>query len=409
VKGEKQRRAAAVALGVIMVAALPSSAVAQADSTTDTRGTVTAHRTVDAGTTEEFAALADSVLTKRTSVLVGGAQKNRRAAAALPLKGDVHASSRLVGKEDAAADVLLDRRARLTDLGEEYTAAETEVDVDEVQVDGDRATVLATETTMLTYKKITGDEPPTTGFQARHELTFVAASDGTWALTGITPLDEGGPAAVNSVVDTTTGEDGSTSPEETDGAVDEGGEPEVDGPAPEEKPARNIEPLVHTQAKVTAQAGYDYNAMAKYAEKYWKNYNSNYRKFNNVGGDCTNFISQALRAGGWKNDTGWYKSYKNWWYNSSNQTTSWVNVNYWASFALHSDRAYNLDNVYKLGIGDILQMDFTGNRSKDHSMITTYKSGGTPYLTYHSTNTYRKSVRSLVAQYPNATYYAFRT
>ena len=51
----------------------------------------------------------------------------------------------------------------------------------------------------------------------------------------------------------------------------------------------------------------------------------------------------------------------------------------------------------------ILQMDFAGNRSKDHSMIATYRSGGVPYLTYHSTNTYRKSVRSLVAQYPNAT------
>lgn len=62
-----------------------------------------------------------------------------------------------------------------------------------------------------------------------------------------------------------------------------------------------------------------------------------------------------------------------------------------------------------MGIGDILQMDRTGNRSKDHSMITTYKSDGVPYLTYHSANTYRKSVRSLVAQYPNATYYAFRT
>ncbi|WP_368858113.1 amidase domain-containing protein [Streptomyces sp. AS02] len=27
--------------------------------------------------------------------------------------------------------------------------------------------------------------------------------------------------------------------------------------------------------------------MAKYAEKHWKNYNSSYRKFNDVGGDCT--------------------------------------------------------------------------------------------------------------------------
>lgn len=227
-------------------------------------------------------------------------------------------------------------------------------------------------------------------------------------MTGITPLDDGGPAAVNSAVDT-AGSSGPTSADPAQEPIDEGGEPEIDGPAPEESAAGATQPRVDADAKADARAGYSYSAMAKYAEKYWKNYNSSYRKFNNVGGDCTNFISQALRAGGWKNDTGWYKSYKNWWYNSSNQTTSWVNVNYWASFALYSDRAYNLDNVYKLGVGDILQMDFTGNRSKDHSMITTYRSGGVPYLTYHSSNTYRKSVRSLVAQYPNATYYAFRT
>ncbi|MFD7050470.1 amidase domain-containing protein [Streptomyces mirabilis] len=35
--------------------------------------------------------------------------------------------------------------------------------------------------------------------------------------------------------------------------------------------------------------------MATYAEKYWKNYNTAYRKFNGVGGDyCTNFVSQSV-------------------------------------------------------------------------------------------------------------------
>jgi hypothetical protein len=399
-----------VALGASVLALLPPASVAQAaDNTTDTDNAVAATRTVDAETTGDFAALADAVLTRRTSALVDGTQATRRAAQALPLQGDVHVTSRLVRKEGDAADILRDRKARLAELDEAYTAADTEVDVDEVAVTGDRATAQVTETTMLTYKKIRGDEPPTTGFQARHELTFVAAPDGTWELTGITPLDEGGPAAVNSVVDTAADDGGSPSTDAAEGPIDEGGAPEVDGPAPEEAPAGPSEPRVPVEAKATVRASYDYSDMAKYAEKHWKNYNSSYRKFNDVGGDCTNFISQALRAGGWKNDTGWYKSYKNWWYNSSNQTTSWVNVNYWASFALHSDRAYNLDNVYKLGIGDILQMDFTGNRSKDHSMITTYRSGGVPYLTYHSTNTYRKSVRSIVAQYPNAKYYAFRT
>ncbi|WP_073949301.1 amidase domain-containing protein [Streptomyces kebangsaanensis] len=400
------RRATALTLGATLLAALPPAATAHATDSAAAQATAEAARTVDAETTDDFAVLADAVLTRRTSALLDGPQATRRAGAVLPLKGDVHVTSSLARTEDTATEILRDRRARLADLDEAYTAAETEVDVDEVRVTGDRATAKVTETTMLTYKKIQGDEPPTTGFQARHELTFVAAPDGTWELTGFTPLDEGGPAAVNSVVDT-AGDSGPTFTGMAEEPIDEGGEPETDGPVPLESQAGTTQPTVQAQAKVSAS--YNYTAMAKYAEKYWKKYNPDYRKFNDVGGDCTNFISQALRAGGWKNDTGWYKSYKNWWYNSSNQTTSWINVNYWASFALHSNRAYNLDNVYKLGIGDILQMDFNGNRSKDHSMITTYRSNGVPYLTYHSTNTYRKSVKSLVAQYPRATYYAFRT
>jgi hypothetical protein len=402
------RRATALVLGVTLLAALPPAATAHATESAAAGTPAEADRTVDAETTDDFATLADAVLTRRTSALLDGSQATRRTAAALPLKGDVHVTSGLARAEDTATDVLRDRRARLAALDEAYTAAETEVDVDEVRVTGDRATAQVTETTMLTYKKIEGEEPPTTGFQAKHELTFAAAPDGTWELTGFTPLDEEGPAAINSVVDTAE-DSGPTTTGTAEEPIDEGGEPETDGPAPQETMAGSTQPAFQAQAKVSATASYDYTAMAKYAEKHWKNYNSNYRKFNDVGGDCTNFISQALRAGGWKNNTGWYKSYKNWWYNSSNQTTSWINVNYWASFALHSDRAYNLDNVYKLGIGDILQMDFSGNRSKDHSMITTYKSNGVPYLTYHSTNTYRKSVKSLVAQYPRATYYAFRT
>ncbi|MFJ8848450.1 amidase domain-containing protein [Streptomyces cyaneofuscatus] len=391
-----------------LLAALSPAATAHAVDNTATQAATKAARTVDAETADDFAALADAVLTRRTSALLTGSQPIRRAAAVLPLKGDVHVTSGLALVEDTSTEVLHDRKERLADLDEAYTAAETEVELDEVRVIGDRATALVTETTILTYKKIRGDEPPTTGFQAKHELTFVAAPDGTWELASFTPQAEDGPAAVNSVVDT-AGDSGNAPLGVAEAPVDDDGEPEPDGPAPQETPAGTTQPTVQAQIKPSVTANYNYTNMAKYAEKHWSKYNPSYRKFDDVGGDCTNFISQALRAGGWKNDTGFYKSYKNWWYNSANQTTSWINVNYWASFSLHSGRAYNLNNVYKMGVGDILQMDFTNNRSKDHSMITTYKTGGVPYLTYHSKNTYRKSVTSLVAQFPGATYYAFRT
>ena len=90
---------------------------------------------------------------------------------------------------------------------------------------------------------------------------------------------------------------------------------------------------------VTAKAGgYNYKAMANYLEKYWSKYNPAYRNFSGKGGDCTNFASQALRAGGWKDKAGWYKNANYWWYNNSNQTWSWTSVDYWATFAKNSGR-----------------------------------------------------------------------
>ncbi|MFD3754278.1 hypothetical protein ACFWVT_29390 [Streptomyces cyaneofuscatus] len=117
---------------------------------------------MDTETADDFAALADAVLTRRTSALLTGSQPIRHAAAVLPLKGDAHVTTGLARVEDTATEVLHHRKARLADLDEAYTAAETEVDVDEVRVIGDRATALFTETTMLTYKKtgVTSHRPP---------------------------------------------------------------------------------------------------------------------------------------------------------------------------------------------------------------------------------------------------------
>ena len=53
------------------------------------------------------------------------------------------------------------------------------------------------------------------------------------------------------------------------------------------------------------------NAIA-YARKYALEYNSNYIDFNDMGGDCTNFISQCLYAGGIPLSSTW-TPYSNTW------------------------------------------------------------------------------------------------
>jgi hypothetical protein len=44
-----------------------------------------------------------------------------------------------------------------------------------------------------------------------------------------------------------------------------------------------------------------------------------------------------------------------------------------------------------------------------HTMMVSYVSGGTPYLTYHTSNRYRRSMNQVLADWGNAYYYAGRT
>lgn len=127
---------------------------------------------------------------------------------------------------------------------------------------------------------------------------------------------------------------------------------------------------------------------AAYALKYWKNCNTAYRIFSGVGGDCTNFVSQCMRAGGWTDVAGLWKSDGAWWYNSLNQSHPWINVGKFRTFALRSGRSKSASYVTQLYNGNVLQVRPTTTWA--HSVIVTGRSGTTPLLTYHSSSTQDK-------------------
>lgn len=368
---------AALTVGVVTAGLLASSASAESGP-----------KAADRKTVDAFGRMANDVLSQRSEALVED-QAGHRNSGRNATKSRM--SAQLAKDEDSALSSLKSRRTRLADLGEAYTKADTKVTVDKATVTGGKATVEVTEQTVLTYKKLRGDEPATTDFRTRYELKLTSKKGGAWELNSI-KSQENGPVAVNEPVAAKANvvkDDGNQYPDGT--------------PASTKYPA---------PAKPKAKTGgaYDYAAMAKYAEKYWSNYNPAYRKFSGAGGDCTNFISQALKAGGWKAVPGSTSDYRNWWYDGAKQSDSWVGANEWAWFTLSNQRAANLANVYQTDVGDIVQVDFNKDGSKDHSMMVTYRSSaGMPYVTYHSTNTYRKSLASLIASYPDAVYYAYRT
>ncbi|WP_327434471.1 amidase domain-containing protein [Streptomyces sp. NBC_01236] len=386
----KRRRATivtAAAASVVAGAALLPNWTAGAAS-------VAGDVTVDPSTRATFQQLADAVFTDRTDTLVDSGKTRQNTSLASRFSGDVRLSSALSREENSALSQLQGRKSRLASLGEKYSSANTSVALDRTRVKGRHATVDVTETTTLTYEKAQGNEPKTTGFQAHHKLTFKADRKGDWQLTGIRDTDAG--VAVNQVATTTF----VAAPNTAD-----------DNNPPAAARSATTWPA-QAKPKNFSATGYDYKAMAAYAAKYWKNYNPAYPDFNGhgAGGDCTNFVSQSLKAGGWKHVPGYTYDFHKWFGNSDIQSDSFVGVNEFSWFALSSKRVAGLANVYQLDVGDVLQMDFNKDGSKDHTMIVTYRSPqGVPYVTYHSTNTYNRSVASIVASYPNAAYYAYRT
>ncbi|WP_234426187.1 amidase domain-containing protein [Streptomyces kebangsaanensis] len=456
---------------------------------------VTNDPTVDAATKATFQKLADAVFTDRTQALVDDSSAGKHGSKHHRLTSGFSGKVRLSGtqsrEENTALTQLRGRKAVLAKLGEKYSGARTNVTLDATQVKGRQAKVAVTETTTLTYRKIRGNEPKTTGFQAHHELTFQADSKGNWQLTGIHGTDDG--VAVNQVrkppvvpkppappstkaptatpatkapssipttkapspVPTTKAPSSipttkapspvpttkAPSPVPTTKAPTTAPVPSTTAPVPSTTApvpsttapapvpsttaptvANSGNPPAATRSATTTNppaapknfsaSGYDYKAMADYAAKHWSNYNKDYPSFDGAGagGDCTNFVSQALKAGGWKHVPGYVYDHTKWFGNSEIQSHSFIGVNEFSWFALSSQRVTGLANVYQMDVGDVLQVDFNRDGSKDHTMIVSYRSPqGVPYLSYHSTNTYNRSVASIIASYPNAYYYAYRT
>jgi len=128
--------------------------------------------------------------------------------------------------------------------------------------------------------------------------------------------------------------------------------------------------------------------VVNYAKTYWKNYNPAYATTSN---DCTNFASQALKAGGWAKVTGWYKDDYAWWYTGNpliQKSYTWASASSFFRFATKSGRSTLMPYISNAQTGDIMQYD-VDPAGMNHTMIVTAK-GTRPYLTYHSHNRLNK-------------------
>lgn len=100
--------------------------------------------------------------------------------------------------------------------------------------------------------------------------------------------------------------------------------------------------------------------------------------------DCTNFVSQALQAGGKTEmkDPVYTTDRFNWYYSDFKPSHSWGGAHNfyshwknWASLASSSS---------DLSVGDAVNADFGGDGHIDHTALVTYISGGNRYVTQHT-------------------------
>lgn len=114
---------------------------------------------------------------------------------------------------------------------------------------------------------------------------------------------------------------------------------------------------------------YDRKKVYEYAKKWSYSRNPKYYNYDLIGGDCTNFVSQCIFAGynqmNYSKSNGWY------YIDGNNKSPSWTGVEFLYKFLISnkgSGPTGNETTIEKLKIGDIIQLNFDGNKFS-HSLV----------------------------------------
>ncbi len=143
--------------------------------------------------------------------------------------------------------------------------------------------------------------------------------------------------------------------------------------------------------------------------------------------DCTNFVSNSLKAGGWPetmkpltysqhlsfqtNPYAWYADFWRNWY-----SYTWGGADNFGKFiSIYSGRGQaraltggpsSWQNYFK--IGDIVQIDYEKYGIWDHTMIVTKIDSSNMYMTYHSPSQHDERLTDIMSRRPNAKFLGYQ-
>ncbi len=116
------------------------------------------------------------------------------------------------------------------------------------------------------------------------------------------------------------------------------------------------------------------------------------------GGDCTNFVSQCLHAGGWPMIEGPRRDATAWWTRFDESSNNWASAQWFDRFLTWHAPVKRCQRD-ELEMGDIVMYQTPDFSNPDHAMMVTKVlcgvDGNEIYLTYHSTDTLNKSLSEI--------------
>ncbi len=131
------------------------------------------------------------------------------------------------------------------------------------------------------------------------------------------------------------------------------------------------------------------NAVA-YARKYAFSQNKSFGNFAGIGGNCTNFVSQAIYAGGCVMN---YKPTFGWYYISMDERSpSWTGVEYFYNFITENADVGPFGRVItadELEIGDVIQLAREGE-GYYHTLLVVGFDGEDPLVAAQTDNAYAR-------------------
>ena len=146
----------------------------------------------------------------------------------------------------------------------------------------------------------------------------------------------------------------------------------------QERPSSLLENEPRIALNEDSQAGYEREKAVAYAQQWALERNQDYFDFNDIGGDCTNFVSQAIYIGGGIPQTaagegigqpGWYYQ------DIHNRAAAWTEVNFLYDFLLFGHfweggpEGKEVKTESYLYEGDLIQFKWDENEVWNHSVI----------------------------------------